>query len=75
MTPVATHVPNALKVLLAIGVLLAVNQLAPGIPQAVLVLVALYLLLLHSAEIGQVLNGAVNGLDATLRGRPLGGAR
>lgn len=66
MTTGAIRVPTALKVGLAIAVLLVVNQFAPGIPGAMLALVALYLLLRHSDQIASLLAGAVSDLDRTL---------
>jgi len=63
------RVPIALKVLLALAVLLALNEVAPGIAQAVLLLVALYLILKNAGPFGQLITGAVDSFGRTLQGR------
>jgi hypothetical protein len=66
-------VPTVLKIIIAIAFLLAMNEIAPGLPQAVLVLVALYLLLRHSAEIATLLSNAVDDFGGALRPPNAGG--
>jgi len=62
------RVPVALKVLMALVVLLALNEVAPGLAPAVLLLVALYLVLKNSQAIGQLMTGTVDGLGRALQG-------
>lgn len=60
------RLPTAFRIGVAIALLLVLNQVAPGIPQAVLVLVGLYLLLKHSGRIATILADAVDDFDRTL---------
>ena len=76
MTPL--KVPLAVKILIAIGLLVAVNEIAPGTPATVLILVAMYLVLSKSTQVGDVVRGASDSFNLTLRptaatGRPAPG--
>lgn len=62
------RVPLALKVLMALAVLLALNELAPGLAPRVLLLVGLYLVLKNAGPFGQLMTGAVDGLGRALQG-------
>lgn len=73
MTTDAVRVPTAVKVGLAIAVLLVMNQIAPGIPAAIFALVGLYLILQNGDAVAAVLADAVDDLDSTLRRRSSGG--
>lgn len=69
------RVPTGVRIAVAIALLLVLNQVAPGIPQAVLVLVGLYLLLKHSDRIATILADAVDDFDRTLAPSPSGGKK
>lgn len=75
MTGTAVRVPTAVKVGLAIAVLLVMNQVAPGIPAAILALVGLYLVLQNGDAVAAILADAVSDLDRTLRRPSTGGPR
>lgn len=66
------RVPLAVQIVLALGLLLALNRLAPGVPQAILVLVGLYLVLTNAVEVGDLLAGTLGRFDRTLS-RPRAG--
>lgn len=51
--------PPILRIIVFVAVLLAVNQRAPGLAQAVLVLVALYLLLTHADRVQSTVGDTV----------------
>jgi hypothetical protein len=53
-------VPPILRIIVFVAVLVAVNRQAPGIAQAVLVLVALYLLLTHADQVRSTVAGSVD---------------
>ena len=52
--------PPILRIIVFVAVLLAVNRQAPGIAQAILVLVALYLLLTHADQVRSPVRGSVD---------------
>lgn len=63
------RVPIALQVLAALALLLALNEVAPGIVPAVLLLVALYLVLSNAGPFTQLMSGAVDSLGRALQGK------
>lgn len=53
-----TGTPRIVVVILVVGMLAAANRVTPGLVQAVLLLVLLYLVVTHSEKVGAALTGA-----------------
>lgn len=68
------RVPLAVKILLAVGLLFAINELAPGVAPTVLVLVALYLILSRSNTIANLVASTSRSFNSALQ-PPATGAR
>lgn len=58
--------PLAVKIGLFVAFLLALNAVAPGIPQAVLVLVVMYAVLTHAGQVAAVLSNAADDFSGAL---------
>ena len=54
--------PRIVTVLLLVGALAAANRYAPGVVQAILALVALYLAVTHAPKLGAAFTNASAGL-------------
>lgn len=65
--------PLVIKYLVAIGVLLLVNQVAPTYTVAALLLVGLYLIVTHAAEVGALVQSATDTLAGAYSLAPSGG--
>lgn len=63
------EIPFAVKAVMALGLLLAIDKLAPGVVPTVLVLVALYLVLTKS-QLVEAATGALDSFNAALEGPP-----
>lgn len=63
----ALRVPLAVKILIGVGLLVGVNELAPGIAPTILVLVAIYLVLTQTDKVNGLITGASAGFASKLR--------
>lgn len=59
-------VPLAAKILIGIVLLMALNEVAPGLPVTVLLLVALYLVLSRPREIGALISSSTSSFNRAL---------
>jgi len=60
------QVPLAIKFVIAIAIVAAANRVSPGIIQAVLLLVVLYLASTHADEVASLARDASNSLHSIL---------
>lgn len=65
MTPLL-RVPLAAKILIGIVLLLGFNEVSPGLPQTVLLLVALFLVLSRSEQIGTLISQSADAFNRAL---------
>jgi len=63
------HLPNAMKLLIGVGVLVAINELVPDVAPAMLLLVALYLVLARPDVVTALLGQSTSALDDLYRRR------
>jgi len=61
------HLPLAVKLVAAVALLIAVNEISPGVAPTVLVLVALYLTLTRSEQVAAVVQKASTSFQATIQ--------
>jgi len=64
----ALRVPLAVKLLMGIGLLFALNELAPGVAPTVLVLVGMYLVLSRTTVITTLIQSSNRSFQAALGG-------
>jgi hypothetical protein len=61
------RLPNVVKILIGIGLLIAVNELVPEVVPAMLILVAMYLVLNRSDVVAMLLGSTSSDLDDLYR--------